>query len=287
VSSDARIYDHTYRRFTGRRAGVGAAVGAVVRYAFRRALGLRHARSVMVIPTITIVLAFLPAAAIAGLTVLVPAAPDIGREVYAGYVTSIGALITILAATAGSEALCPDRRSGALALYLASPLTRTTYLLGKTAATVSALCVITVGPVLILLVALTLSGRGPEGPAGVGLAALRVVAAGVAIAAVYGTISMAVSSFTDRRGVAAAAFILGLLAIQAMVQVVVLTAEASPAWQLLSPATVPAELVFRVHGLPGNLAGVGTASVVAATLGWVAAASAVGWARYRTVEVRR
>ena len=69
------------------------------------------------------------------------------------------------------EVLCPDRRTGMLGLYLASPLTRDTYLLAKAAAVAGAARLVTLGPPLLLLVAFILQGLGPDGPGDVGDAA--------------------------------------------------------------------------------------------------------------------
>ena len=39
--------------------------------------------------------------------------------------------VLVFVAFVAPEVLCPDRRTGMLGLYLASPLTRDTYLVGK------------------------------------------------------------------------------------------------------------------------------------------------------------
>ena len=52
---------------------------------------------------------------------------------YGDYTFIIGSALALFAALVAPEALCPDRRSRVLSLYLASPLTRMTYLLSKAA----------------------------------------------------------------------------------------------------------------------------------------------------------
>ena len=79
---------------------------------------------------------------------------------YADYYWFISAAIVVFSAFVAPELLCTDRRTGMLGLYLASPLTRTTYG-AKAVSVVGLLALVTLGPPLLLLVAVTLVGRGP------------------------------------------------------------------------------------------------------------------------------
>ena len=93
-------------------------------------------------------------------------------------------------------------------LYLASPLTRDTYLVAKAIATAAVLSLITIGPTLLMLVAFIIQGEGPDGPWNVFLTALRIVGSGLVITAIYTGLSMGVSSLTDRKAFATVALIL-------------------------------------------------------------------------------
>ena len=61
------------------------------------------------------------------------------------------------------EAMCPDRRSGILSLYLATPLTRTRYIFAKAAAVFTTLLLVTLGPPLLYLIGLAPQSAGPDG----------------------------------------------------------------------------------------------------------------------------
>ena len=60
-----------------------------------------------------------------------------------------------------------------LGLYLASPLTRDSYLSSKAAAVMAVLGLVTLGPPLFMLLARTIAGTGPDGPAAVSRAAVE------------------------------------------------------------------------------------------------------------------
>jgi hypothetical protein len=153
--SDARILDRGYRRYDGPRRGARGAVASLTRQSALRALGLRRTFWAKVFPLLSAVIAYLPATVFVGIAALFPDElldPDAVIPGYADYYGFITAAIVVFVALVGPEVLCPDRRDGMLGLYLASPLTRDTYLLAKALAVVPVLAIVTVGPPLLLLV---------------------------------------------------------------------------------------------------------------------------------------
>ncbi|MCB9372616.1 MAG: ABC transporter permease subunit [Microthrixaceae bacterium] len=288
----ARILEGGYRRYDGVRSGARGAVESVALHTAQRALGLRRAARFKVLPVLAAVLAYVPAIVYAGLAVLLPG--DLTENgvlpTYAQYYFFITAAIVVFTAFVAPEVLCTDRRTGMIGLYLASPLTRTTYLVAKATAVLGVLAVVTLGPPLFLLLAYVLVGSGPDGPVSVAAFVLRIVAAGTLLSAFFGSLSMAVSSITDRKAAASAAVVILLLLSAVVTNSLVEAAGASPTLLLANLFELPFEAVVRVFGEPSDnpeLGRLATPVVVGATVAWTLAASALVWLRYRALEVTR
>lgn len=285
--SDARILDRRYARYDGPRFGVEHAMASLLRQTVQRCLGLRRAARWKVLPFLSIVISYLPAITFVGLAALLPrrlrgTIPPISS--YYGFVT---AAIMLFALFVAPEALCPDRRSRVLSLYLASPLNRQTYLVSKVAAVALILLLVTTGPPLLFLLGVSLQGAGPVGVSGFLSVFGRIAAAGIVLAAVYTAVSMAMSSLTDRRALASGATLLLLLGGNA-IGAILRFGLGGPDWLiLLAIQRMPFELVQRIFGERGIFPEVSTAALVVAHIGYVTIGSAVCWLRYRSLQVTR
>jgi ABC-2 type transport system permease protein len=173
-----------------------------------------------------------------------------------------------------------------LGLYLASPLTRDTYLLAKALAVVPVLAIVTVGPPLLLLVGRTFADAGPEGIGEFLTVLLQVVASGLAISAAYTAISLAAASLTDRRAVSSAGVIL-LLLVSSVTTGVLVGLGASERLLLLNLFLLPFELVQRIYGELGSQPQLSTVELVAANVAWTLGASVLVRERYRRLQVTR
>jgi ABC-2 type transport system permease protein len=286
---DARILDRGYRPYDGPRSGAPGAVRSVAWQGMRAVLGLgRPARSKM-LPLLAIAFAYLPAVAFVGVAAILPV--DLVQEGlvadYAGYYFFITAAIALFCALVAPEVLVGDRRTGMLALYLSTPLTRSTYVLAKSLAVAATLGLVTIGPPLLLLVAYTFEGIGPAGPGDWVVLFVRILAAGAAVTAVYAAVSLAAASLTDRRAFASVGIILLILVSATLAGVLVEDGGMSQNLYALDLLVVPFELVQRIYGQPGEVPEMATSTVVAGVAAWTLAGAAVVAARYRTLVVDR
>jgi ABC-2 type transport system permease protein len=288
-SADARIIDRGYRPYDGLRLGEGGAIRSLVRYTVQRVMGLRRPLGYKVLPMLSLAIAYVPAIVFVGLAALIK---DSGVRqsflpTYGEYYGFIVSALIVFASFVAPEALCPDRRTGMLSMYLAAPLTRTTYVASKVGAVFGLLALATLGPPLLMAVAFVLQDQGPDGPLGVLALLGRVVASGVLVAAVYTAVSLGISSFTDRRAIASAATLLTIIG-TGVVTGVLVNGVGMAEWLMAFDLTgSPFELVQRIYGDVGELADTPTITLVAANAGWVVAGIGVIWLRYRRIQVTR
>jgi ABC-2 type transport system permease protein len=286
----ARLYDLGYRSYDGPRERPARAILTLAEFTARRVLGLGRGARHKVLPAITLAIAFLPALLSVAYSVL---ASDIATDElisYGDYMFFIGSALALFAALVAPEALCPDKRSGMLGLYLAGPLDRTRYLIAKGAGVVGVMLLITVGPLLFMLLSFVLAGLGPSATETPELLA-RIFAAGTVTALLYAALSMAVSSFTSRRAAAAVGVVLLLFVPASIVRAAIEGADAPKELDLLSSPFVAAELAYRIFGEKGDEADPVTALSTWLVTGGVFAAILAGalvcWLRYRRLEAFR
>lgn len=292
--SDARIHDLGFRAYEGeRRPPVSAAVDLGL-HAVQRVLGLRRQFRHKVLPLVVVAIAFVPAVVFVGLAAFLPEnllEEDILPN-YADYGGLVTFSIVLFAAFVAPEALVTDRRTGMFGLYLAAPLTRTSYTLAKLGAVVAVMAIITTGPQLLMLVAFTLEGAGPSLPFE-GLELLgRILAAGSLTATLYGAVALALSTLTTRRGVASALVALFLLVSQVTVVGFVQSADLSPWLYLLDLQDLAVETGSRVLDQPldeppDRIGELSNTAVVGGVLAWIALGTGVCLWRVRRAEVIR
>ena len=289
VGQDARLFDLGYRAYDGPRERPARVVLTLALFTMRRVLGLGRGTRHKVLPAITLAIAYLPALTQVAFSVLANNIVPGDLITYGDYMFIIGSALALFAALIAPEALCPDRRSGMLGLYLAGPLDRNRYLLAKGLGVLAVMLLITVGPLLFMFAANVIAGFGPSAGETPKLI-LRIVAAGLVTALLYTSLSMAVSSFTTRRAAAAVGVVL-LLLVPASVVRPAIDAGAPNALDLLSFPFVVFDLSYRIFGeQPDNGAPVRELAtwVVAAGVGAAIAAGAlVCWIRYRRIEAFR
>ena len=290
----ARIYDVGYRAYDGPRGAPVWALVTIWRHTVQRVLGLHRSFRHKVLPGIALVIAFVPALIFVGIAAFLTVDP-IRDEIlpsYGEYTSIITMALALFAALVAPEALCTDRRTGMLDLYLAGPLDAKRYLAAKWAAVAGVMLVMTAGPQLFLLSAYAVENAGPSAM-GTPLLLLRILVAGAGVALFYTAVAMAVSSLTTRRAVAAVATVLVLLVPAIAVGVAIDSSGAPDELALVTPG-VATEFAWRVFGdvrKPSDghppIGRVSTALVVAGLLGWVALGAGVCWVSYRRQGRRR
>jgi ABC-2 type transport system permease protein len=289
---DAQIYDRGYRRYTGERRGTRGAVRTLIWHSMQRALGMRRSVWAKVLPVLMIFVSYVPAIVFVGIVALFPKAREVSIEgslqlpTYGEYFAFIASAVVLFVAFVGPELLCTDRRTGMLGLYLASPLTRNSYLLAKAAATAIVLAFITIGPPFFMMLASIMQGVGPDGPNGVALTAVRIVSSGAAVSAMFTSISLGIASCTDRKAFATAATLL-LFLVTGVASGVMTASGLSDNFFLVNVLRVPFDLTMRIHGERGDAVNVTTAAIVAATAAWTIGGAVVAVVNYRRLTVAR
>ena len=296
--ADARILDRSYRSYDGPRGGVIGAIRTVTLHSIRHALGIKRRHGAKVVPVLTILLAYVPAVVFIGIVALfksVALREDI-LPTYAGYYGYISAAIFVFSAFVTPELLCPDRRSGLLGMYLASPLDRNTYLLSKAIAVIAIMSLVTIGPVLLILLSYTILGQGPDSPLHWLITLGRIIAGGLCIAGLHTALSLAIASTTTRKAAASAVIILSLVGTFIICGVVVFGAEQSIYYETLDLLRLPFLAVTRIFGESNRaiddpelarLNDIPTTIVIAVNVGWTMVFSAFVWWRYRRLAVTR
>jgi ABC-2 type transport system permease protein len=284
---EARLFDLGYRRYDGPRREPAWALLRLAIFTARRVLGLGRVARHKVLPAITLAVAYVPALVSVAITVLVGDVAEEELISYGEYTFFIGSALALFAALVAPEALCTDRRTGMLGLYLAGPLDRDRYLAAKAAAVLAVMLTITVGPLLFMLAAFVVAGHGPSA-ADTPALLLRILAVGVTTALLYASLSLAVSSLTARRAAAAVAIVLLLLVPPIVSGTAVESAGAPDELDLVSAPFVAAELSNRIFeetsedGPP--VTEVSTWLIASALAAMVVAGALVCWLRYRRLE---
>lgn len=284
---EARLFGLGYRRYEGPRRASAWAILTLAAFTTRRVLGLGRGARHKVLPAVTLVIAYVPALVSVMFAALLDDLPVDDLITYGEYMFFISSALALFAALVAPEALCPDRRSGMFAHYLAGPLDRNRYLAAKGAAVLAVMLAITLGPLLFMLAAFVVAGYGPTAGETPGLL-LRILVIGVVTALAYTSVALAVSSFTTRRAAAAVGVVLLLFVPVIVARSAVESAGAPDALDLISFPFLASELSYRIfdefHYEGQPIEELSTWLIAAGLAAWSAAGALVCWLRYRRIE---
>jgi ABC-2 type transport system permease protein len=266
VTAFTSITDRGYRRYDGTREGRRRRLQALFASSLRRALGLRRSWRAKLVPWGLILLAFVPAElfllmVIAGLT------SDGDELTYAEQLDAVAVVILPLAATVAAELVCPERRDNVLTLIFTRPVTASEYIGAKLAALLAVLTLVTLGPAAILFVATVLAAPSPAAYLADHLIEIpRILAACAVLALSFASVSLAVSAFFSRRGVALVATVgVYFVAAVATGTLAALDVPGSRFAPLLDPGAAPYRVVDLVYGraVRGGFTGVAAGAAAA------------------------
>jgi ABC-2 type transport system permease protein len=286
---DAQIAARGFQRYDGPRSGVPGAVRSVMWQSIRATMGLGRPARHKIFPIVAVAIAYVPAIAFIGIAVLLPESILDPNEVasYSDYYGVITLAIVLFAALVAPEVLVSDRRNGMLAMYLSTPLSRSTYLVAKALAVAFTLGLVTLGPPLLILVGYTVDGSGPDGLGNWLLNLGRIFVAAFAVSAALTSVSMAASCLTDRRAFASIGIVLVMFASPGLADALIEGGDLSPYWRVIDLLSMPLELVARIYGEAGEYPELSTWAILAANVVWTVAGLAIVAWRYSRLVIAR
>jgi ABC-2 type transport system permease protein len=203
------VFDRGYQHYDGARLGRPQAVKSLVLYSMKRAMGIRKSWTSKVLPFLLYTAAIIPLIVMIGISAIVP---QLEFASYTDYFSGIMLIVGIFVATITPEMMCVDRREKTLPLYFARAISRFDYVFAKLAATSLLTMTMSVLPAVLLWLGRQLVSDSPWQAMKDNVGDLgKVVIIGVLIALVLGTLGLAVSSTTSRKGVAVTVIILAFI----------------------------------------------------------------------------
>jgi ABC-2 type transport system permease protein len=283
VSAQAQIADRRFQHYEGPRLGVAFSFWSLVLHSITWVIGLRRSARYKIVPIIVIAIAYLPSLILIVVATVAP--PGTNLPGYADFYQFIGGAIYIFVALTAPELICPDRRHGTLRMYMTSNLGPTTYIFAKLIAVWAVLAIVTTGPVVVEFAGYSLFGHGAHGPVESLKTLGEVIGSGLMLAVFFGSVALAISSFTDRNSFASAGIILGFVLTGSALGILQGPLKA-PDWvALLNVNQLPFQLVFRIYQAHGTI-NVPTWEMASACAAWVLASVGLLVVRYRA-EGRR
>jgi ABC-2 type transport system permease protein len=247
VTRAGNIYDLGYRRYEGPRLGRAHAIRSLIVHSFRTTYGIGRGGRAKAAPIIFGAMAILPAVIIVG-GLTIAARFGFDRQLddaeligFNNYYSSVTAIVVLFCAAQAPELFGRDQRHGVLALYFARALRRSDYALGRLIGFTLALLVMILIPMVILFLGRVLLSTDIGKAFGANLPNVPpVLAQGLAIATLYGGLSMVVSAYSPRRAYATAG-IIALFVLPGLIAGIVISIGSSAVgtWLvLISPNTI-------------------------------------------------
>jgi ABC-2 type transport system permease protein len=247
ITRAGSIYDLGYRRYEGPRLGRAHAIRSLIGHSFRSTYGIGRGGRSKIAPFVFGAMAVLPAVIIVG-ALVIASRFGAGRAIdqmqvvgFGNYFSAVNAIIALFCAAQAPELFGRDQRHGVLALYFARALRRSDYALGRLVGFMLALLVVLLVPMVILFLGRVLLSTDIAAAFGANVPNVPpVLAQGLAIAGLYGSLAMVVSAHSPRRAYATAG-IIALFVLPGLVAGIVISIGSSTVgtWLVLvSPNTI-------------------------------------------------
>lgn len=269
------IFDIGYRSYDGPRLGRGYAFRTLYVHSLRTAFGLGRGGRALIIPWALFVFVNFPSA----VTVMAAALTGGMAQLlgYAQYFGFVSMMVALFCAAQAPELVSTDQQHSVLPLYFSRALRKHDYALAKLLAMTTAVTLLVLTPLLVLL-------TGRLGMATDFAAAVRaespsflpILATPLAAAAVLGTLSLALASFTRRRGIGSA-LVLGMVLLTAPISgILVGVVEGAGRWgALINPILAVNGAIIALFGTAPEANG---PLARAALPDWAYAAAVAGYA---------
>ncbi|QIK74273.1 ABC transporter permease [Nocardioides piscis] len=214
------IHDIGYRGYDGPREGSAALATQLFVTGLRHAFGLGRSGKSKILPFVLLAMCTVPAAILVGV-VTITGLSELPVS-YASYVNQVQSLIALFAAAQAPVLFSRDLRHRSIVLYLARPLSPSTFALVRWLSLTTALIVFIAGPVLVLYAGALLAGLevGTQTRA-LGKALVLVVVLAATLAGLTGLIS----SYSLRRGFAIVGSVVMLVVVGTLVTIVQAVAQ--------------------------------------------------------------
>ena len=206
----ATIHDIGYRPYAGVRLGEGAVAWSLFRTGVRHCFGLGRSTRSKVLPMTLLGAMLLPAVILVAVLVQAKDALGLTGQIvpYSRYAMITQVLISVFVAAQAPALISRDLRFRTITLYLARPMSRSTYVLVRLASLLVAVFALVAAPLLVLYVGGLLADLPPGRETKLFLGA---VVGALLLAALLSGLAALIAAVTTRRGLAVAAIIVVLV----------------------------------------------------------------------------
>ena len=205
-SQTGTIYDIGYQHYDGARLGRPYAIRSLFTHGVGTVFAVGRGVRARLVPVLLGGLAILPAliqAAVAAYTNNL-----VQLFTYSNYFLNLSMIFALFCAAQAPELVSADQRTKTLVLYLARALRRDDYVLAKVFSLAAGVFALTLAPLLILFSGRVFAAAEPWAAFRTEAVELApIFGSSVVIALLMASVSVAIASFTSRRGIAAAAIL--------------------------------------------------------------------------------